>query len=212
MNDRKRGIVLHRLDWDALSKAAVRHLTAAFPEAEWVKARPEWEYVIAETTDGETYVICSEGVGWKVTYSEPFTMYVAPSWREGRKTVGGMTAETPVFLYLNEVRKMISTDTVDLADFVREFGSRLENNFWLWHGTLDGKVKDEREVLRQEIVGHRSTRKLAQKYIDRYDDALGDTTWWNGSRNVPVHIDWRIEPAEKGFDIVSTVYAREEEK
>ncbi len=27
---------------------------------------------------------------------------------------------------------LISTETIDLADFVRTFGDRLENNFYLW--------------------------------------------------------------------------------
>lgn len=62
----------------------------------------------------------------------------------------------------------------------------------------------------REVVGHRASITSAQRFINRYRDAIGDTTYWNGSRSIPVHIQWNIVPVAKGFDIVSTVTLREE--
>jgi hypothetical protein len=59
------------------------------------------------------------------------------------------------------------------------------------------------------IVAHRSSRKYAEKFIASYGDAIGDTTYWNGSTNVPIHIEWAAVPsANGGFDVVSTVTPR----
>jgi len=59
-----------------------------------------------------------------------------------------------------------------------------------------------------ETIAHRATRKAAEAYIARFADELGDTVRWNGSADVPVHIQWAVVPADKGFDVVSTVTDR----
>ena len=65
-------------------------------------------------------------------------------------------------------------------------------------------------VLRTEVVAQRSTRALAERYVARFSDVLGDTTWWNGREHIPVHIVWEVKPGRKGrFDILSTVTSRE---
>lgn len=64
-------------------------------------------------------------------------------------------------------------------------------------------------IYRTEVVTHRATRRAAEAYIARFADELGDTVTWSGSQNVPVHIEWTVVPADKGFDIVSTVSPRE---
>jgi hypothetical protein len=63
-------------------------------------------------------------------------------------------------------------------------------------------------IIRSETVAHRSTRRLAEKYIASFADTLGDTFSWNGSANIPIHVEWAVVPATKGFDIVSTVTSR----
>lgn len=78
-----------------------------------------YEYALA-TAGADTYVICSEGVGWKVSDSEPLTV---DRWN-------GAAYDMP----LTEVLHRADNGTdVDLADFVRTFGSRLESNFHAWH-------------------------------------------------------------------------------
>jgi hypothetical protein len=62
------------------------------------------------------------------------------------------------------------------------------------------------EVLAEtKVVARRSTRAGAEAYIARFADELGDTVRWDGSANIPVHIEWTVVPADKGFNVVSTV-------
>jgi hypothetical protein len=63
-------------------------------------------------------------------------------------------------------------------------------------------------ILRTEVVAHRSTRKAAERYIASFADELGDSTSWDGEKDIPVHIEWSVVPADNGFDIVSTVTPR----
>lgn len=148
-NDRQRGVMLRKMDRDALSAMAVAHLKVSHPDVEWVGANPEYDYVVgtAEAED-KSFIICTEGVGWEFSHAKPFTMWVSPLWvdPEDGKTVGGMsTASTPIYLHPDEVRRATSDVEVDLADFVRTFGSRLEGNFHLWHRTFTAKPKAARK-------------------------------------------------------------------
>jgi len=64
-----------------------------------------------------TYVLCTEGVGWDLSTMTP----------EKRFDFFGIE--------YSALRDMIrfGTETVMLRDFVREFGSRLEVNYWQNH-------------------------------------------------------------------------------
>jgi hypothetical protein len=63
---------------------------------------------------------------------------------------------------------------------------------------------------RTEIVAHRATKRAAEAYIARFADELGDTVSWDGSKNVPIHLAWHVEPAAQGgFDVVSVATPRE---
>lgn len=86
---------------------------------------PSYAYAMA-TVGADTYVICSEGVGWKVTADEPLIV----------DTLLGTHVMT-----VDEVREAAEHGTdVDLADHVRTFGSRLESNFWGWHARLNSAM------------------------------------------------------------------------
>jgi hypothetical protein len=103
---RERGIMVRTLDLTGMTAA------------------PFYSYALA-TVGSESYVICSEGVGWLVSDDEP--LYVDT-----------MAGEVVVILadVLTAARQGAD---VDLADFVRSFGDRLECNFYLWHRKLNGK-------------------------------------------------------------------------
>ena len=59
------------------------------------------------------------------------------------------------------------------------------------------------------VVAHRSSRRLAETYIGRFADCIGETTYWNGSQHVPVTITWEaVKAPEGGWDVVSTVTPR----
>lgn len=58
------------------------------------------------------------------------------------------------------------------------------------------------------LVAHRASRSAAERYIAAFANELGDTTRWDGKRSIPIHVEWTVVPAAKGFDIVSTVTPR----
>lgn len=124
---RPRGVLLTLLDTDAI--------LAELPPSEDGR-KPSLgftPYAYAEAPDGDVYVICSEGVGWLVPndgleldiyLNLPGFIAVFPEWR--------------VTLSPTEVREYATGETVDLADHVRQFGARLESNFWGWYRRLSG--------------------------------------------------------------------------
>ena len=74
-------------------------------------------------SNGRVHVLCSEGVGWTIT-DKPFTTDFAGDWT--MQQIADLLTD-------GSERKVI-----DLADFIREFGFRLENNFHLWYAQLAG--------------------------------------------------------------------------
>lgn len=92
----------------------------------------EAESMVVVNTPKGLATICTEGVGW---------------W-EGEKgyLVGGYVGYSNITYYLtkDELLSVISDETVDLAEFIRSFGDRLENNFDLWYY----QVKDTPQELR----------------------------------------------------------------
>jgi hypothetical protein len=71
---------------------------------------------------GETFLIHSEGVTYRVTHEKP--------WRFNDYSVVSR------WFSVKEVREFPVLHGVDLADWVRSFGQRLETNFGLAYGIL----------------------------------------------------------------------------
>lgn len=90
----------------------------------------EIDNMVVARVKGDTYAtICSEGVGWTVDKLEgtlPVTFWHG-GWRSDY-----------VDLMANLVLGHVSDEEVDLAEFVRMFGARLENNFHIWYNQTDG--------------------------------------------------------------------------
>ena len=86
--------------------------------------------VLVKTDKGVAY-ICTEGVGWWA--DEDGTIEV--EFHSGMHI--GYTA-----IPLEDVVACVSDQTVELADFIRTFGDRLDSNFWLWARKIDGIVQD----------------------------------------------------------------------
>jgi hypothetical protein len=113
-------------DLSEIESRTIRHIT----DGEWVALKvkddgglPGRDWVNPDRGLECWAVICSEGVGYVPT---DYSIY-----------------EMPIFTMLGESRFLIGRDVleslimpieVDLADFVRTFGDRLEGNFSLWAG------------------------------------------------------------------------------
>lgn len=109
MSERTRGTIVRTLDLSEIADVS-----------------PAYGYAYATGTDGTEYVICTEGVGWKLTDSDPL---VVDYWDRVR------------MVPIATVRELAArgTDT-DLADFVRVFGARLESNFYGWQRRIGGNA------------------------------------------------------------------------
>lgn len=126
--ERDRGVTLTVLDLDPLLSKLAEEVQDRMPDS---RLEFRMTYAVAEK-DGKTFVVCNEGVGWKVTEEDPLEVAVFSSSPEGFS----MFPQYRIVLSPDEVRKYATGEKIDLADLVRTFGGRLEDNFWIWHHTL----------------------------------------------------------------------------
>ena len=88
------------------------------------------QMVVANTVKGLA-TVCSEGVGW---------------WKndEGKYLVGAWVGHSNPTFYLSEdeLLSCLSSEQVDLAEFINTFGSRLENNFDIWYNQVKNVSQD----------------------------------------------------------------------
>jgi len=111
--ERIRGTVVHLLDPEKTTKFLKNKLNN-----DTVKSQP----MVVVTGDKGIATVCGEGVGWFVDDKGllPIDYYVG-------EYGSGYLDVTP-----EELMPLISNETIDLADFIRSFGDRLENNFYSW--------------------------------------------------------------------------------
>ena len=83
---------------------------------------------VVQTKDGIA-TICSEGVGWKMSEIGELTIQIYNS--DGFISYVDAPA---VFV----IGALTSGTEVELADFIRTFGARLDNNFHIWKNQIEG--------------------------------------------------------------------------
>ena len=127
----------------ALIKANNNARTELHPLVLWDRVRAYGGQLAKGTNkDGSVFILNTEGVG----NSEPLTDddekkgTMVDFHGDRHNTVGAH--ETSMFpvctaeLRLKDINEMEVTGTANLADFIRQFGSRLESNFDLWNRLL----------------------------------------------------------------------------
>jgi hypothetical protein len=93
-------------------------------------ASPTYSYALAKGKAGDV-LICSEGVGYYFQDGEaPLSVTVMD---------GNTMSWLDVTATLDELEELPAAE-VDLADFIRVFGARLENNFHIWQHELVEEV------------------------------------------------------------------------
>ena len=86
--------------------------------------------VVANTVKGLA-TVCSEGVGW---WKNDDDKYLVGAW------VGH---SNPTFYVTeDELLSCLSSEQIDLAEFIHTFGSRLEANFDLWYNQVKNVSQD----------------------------------------------------------------------
>lgn len=131
---RPRGVTLTLLDLDLLIESAQEKLI----EDGIANPRVRLGHVpyAAAEHDGQLYVVCHEGVGWPVGPNDPLTIPIYGSDGDSRNIP--LFPRWEVELDEREVRERMTAGEVDLADLVRTFGQRLEDNFAAWYRRLGG--------------------------------------------------------------------------
>jgi hypothetical protein len=128
--NRATGILVTPLDLTADMDEALTAYKAANPDTEMTEARTEDGWALACTPDGTEYLVCSEGVGYPLAPANDFDVWL--SSEHSFQVTPAMSLQ----LTAEEVHERATGEPVDLADHIRVFGQRLEDNFWLWHNTL----------------------------------------------------------------------------
>lgn len=123
--ERPMGRIVHYLNVDTIKPALISALEErGIPVTEF-EVEP---MVMVRTKDNGYAVVCNEGVGWNVNPAGYMPIMV---WTSGYR-------QDYIDLPFRDVLAHVSDDTVDLAEFVRMFGARLENNFHIWYNATNG--------------------------------------------------------------------------
>ncbi len=117
--ERVRGNVVHLLDPEKTTK---------FLQTRLDNTEITYDPMVVVNGDKGIATVCTEGVGWFIDGEGllPVNYHVG-------QFGSGYLDITP-----EELMPLISNETIDLADFIRSFGDRLENNFYSWVGYARG--------------------------------------------------------------------------
>ena len=78
--------------------------------------------------DNKYALVCTEGVGWE---QDTYGCLEVPT------NIGQMGLwNGRVFISVDTVKECLTDQTADIADYIRVFGDRLENNCWLWQSKM----------------------------------------------------------------------------
>ena len=84
------------------------------------------QYAIAVGKDGAA-IVGTEGVGYFADNDGNYPIHFLLDWGHTYIDVSGA-----------DLASLLSRETIDIADLVRVFGDRLENNFFLWYHYTSG--------------------------------------------------------------------------
>ena len=126
-NDRPHGATGYVLDTDKLT-IALRNITGINTAQTW--GNP----VLVYGEDKSWAVVNTEGVGGKADdYDKPARVWFDRETPEGYISVQ-LEDELVSFDY---IQWCVTDELVDLADHIRSFGARLDNNHAIWYGFAD---------------------------------------------------------------------------
>lgn len=140
MSDRARGITITRISLDAEAEQALAYVNAhrALDGKEpFDRVKTPYDWAVGTSPSGTVWLICDEGVGYEVAKgSATVEWYGRFDPKPGEPQTISIFPCVGSTFDLDEVAALPRLDDVDLADFVRSFGARLESNFWGLHRAL----------------------------------------------------------------------------
>ena len=93
--------------------------------------RPEGEAMVVVNTPEGLATVCHEGVGW---FKNDDGKYLVSGWVGYNDIVYRITEK--------ELLSCLSSEQVDLAEFINSFGGRLESNFDIWYNQVKNVSQD----------------------------------------------------------------------
>ena len=143
--ERARGVTVKVLDLSALEAQALEYRQRTNPDCyeARVYASP---HAVVEAKDGTLWTICVEGVMYPIDKEQGFVAQFHGSYHlrndegeiEPNKHTFDMMPFGSVEISTEDLlREYPVKEEVDLADFVRTFGTRLESNFWAAYDELN---------------------------------------------------------------------------
>jgi hypothetical protein len=140
MSERTRGVTVRTLDMTSLYEQIAEKVREKIkPDVTAVRTNMKW--ALATDTYGRTYLACDEGVYWPIGNAEdvrnpgdfgPADFEVWDATERRNEETGNLLMQmapiATVPLPLSAVEPLVDGE-IDLADFVRTFGARLEQNF-----------------------------------------------------------------------------------
>ncbi len=138
-NKRATGVIVKVLDLSALEAQALEFRQETRPDCYEAKiyASP---HAVVEAKDGTLWTICVEGVMYPLTSEQGFEAQFHGSYSLRDDETGELLAHKHTFDMMPFGSVDISTEDllreypvkeeVDLSEFIRTFGARLESNFW----------------------------------------------------------------------------------
>jgi hypothetical protein len=137
---RTKGLLAYRLDSEALTEYARKYVEVAYgTTGDYLSVEP---LLLLATKEAGGYgtrklaTLCKEGVGWQ----ENETTGLTPVWVD-LSPYGGQALQ--MGLHPRVIMQFVTDEKVDLADWVRVFGDRLETNLGIWQNQIRGIDQDE---------------------------------------------------------------------
>lgn len=132
MKRERPSIQVHLLDQDSATAIIRSRITDDIKKDSYNAS-----YMAVVDTPKGLATICTEGVGWWANENDE---YIVDAYF-------GSWSETYFMFTREELLGCVSSETVDLAEFIRSFGDRLESNFDLWYH----EVKDTPQTLIEKV-------------------------------------------------------------
>lgn len=130
---RQRGVTVRVLNLSTYEAEALRTANDNLPEGDEPHTKAEVAQApmaLATAPDGTEYLLGVEGVGWPVTDEDnEFDVFLS------KETSFSMFPSMVLSLSREQLHDALG-DEVDLADHVRTFGARLDDNHAMWFGIL----------------------------------------------------------------------------
>lgn len=139
-------VMVTPLDLSAVEAEAAAYLTKhreVDGKSAVTKVTTNHTWGVVETPQG-LFALCSEGVGPDdpITDEKPLRveMWVRAYADKGEDTFISIFPEVASKLGPEELRGYATDERVNLADFIRTFGARLDGNYSMWRSTLEQAV------------------------------------------------------------------------